>query len=593
MEKVKKTHNFSKILKFSKPHWKLSLLAPLLVLVEVAAELAQPELMSEIVNKGVIGGDHDVILSTGIKMFVITFFGMIGGVLSIYSAGKVSYTFGADMRQALFRKIAYLSFSNIDKLQTGSLITRLTGDVSKIQHVIQASMRLLFRAPFLFIGAIIMVLSMNKGIVSILLVMLPILLFCIITILKLSYPYFLITQEKTDRLNTILQETLAGARVIKAYVREDSEKERFKVANDDLINTTLKANKITILMMPILSLTINIGIIFVIWIGGIKVGLGQMNVGEIMACINYLAQILMSLMMASRVIMSITEARASMTRIEEVLQIEDKESESDGDSDIEDFESLTFNHVSFKYETPNNIASEAKNEDDEDIHDDGYVLKDISFTLNNGETLAIIGGTGSGKTTLINLIPRYYEVSDGSIQINGKNIKEYKIKQLRSKIGMVMQKSTLFSGSIADNLRWGKNDATEQEIVDASQKAQIYDFVQTLDEKFDYVLGQGANNVSGGQKQRLCIARTLVKKPQIIILDDSLSAVDFRTEAQLRHTLKETKATKIIIAQRIGSIKEADKILLLDDGKMVGFGTHNELLANNQIYQEIYNSQVS
>ena len=584
-------HKFSELLKITRPHWKLFITAPLLVLTEVSAELAQPELMAEIVNRGVIGGEQNVIFPIGMKMLAITLLGMIGGILSIYAAGKVAYTFGADLRQAMFGKISHFSFENMDRLQTGSLITRMTGDVTKIQHVTQASMRLLFRAPFLFIGAIVMVLSMNGSITSILLIMLPILLFCIITILRRSYPYFLSIQKKTDRINTILQENLTGARVVKAYVREDGEKERFRLANDNLIDTTIKANKITILMMPVLSLIINIGILFVIWIGGIKVGLGEMNVGEIMACINYLAQILMSLMMASKVIMSITEARASMTRIQEVLNTKNKNSEKDGDEKLQEIHTLSLDHVCFKYAHQSNGKRPIKNEDEGP--EDEYVLKDISFSLTRGETLAIVGGTGSGKTTLTNLISRFYEVSAGSIKINGIDIKSYHPKDLRRKIGTVMQNSTLFSGSIADNIRWGKNDATNAEITNACKMAQIHDFILTLDNGYEHRLEQGANNLSGGQRQRICIARTLIGNPDIIIMDDSMSAIDFHTEALLRKALRNINATKIIIAQRICSIMEADKILLLDDGKTIGYGTHKDLLENNQVYQEFFKSQAS
>lgn len=572
------------VIKYLTPHWKLALAAPLLVLLEVAAEVIQPELMSEIVNKAVVGGDQSVILPLGLKMLVTTLIGLVGGILSIYAAGKVSYAFGADMRKSLFEKITHFSFENLDKMESASLITRMTNDVTRIQQVVQASMRLLFRAPFLFIGAFFMVLSMNASITGILLALLPILLFCIISILKRSYPLFMKVQEKTDKLNSVTQENLAGIRVIKAYVQEEGEKKRFAEANNDLTDTSLKARKIMMYMMPSLSLAINIGIVLVIWVGGIKVDAGEMNIGEIMACTNYLSQILISLMMASMVIMNITEAQASLTRIQEVLETQNRPDDDGGDLNLERIEEIEFDKVFFKYE------GKTKEEEKEVDH---MALKGISFKLKRGETLAIIGGTGSGKTTLVNLIPRFYDATSGSVKINGKDIKSYKREEIRKQIGTVMQKPLLFSESIAENIKWGKEHASDEEIKACCKEAQIDDFISSLKEGYDYILGQSANNLSGGQKQRISIARTLIRKPELIILDDSLSAVDFKTEAAIRHVLTELDSTKIIIAQRISSIKEADKILLLENGNMVGYGTHEELIRDNTVYQEILNSQTN
>ncbi|MCQ2194281.1 MAG: ABC transporter ATP-binding protein/permease [Paludibacteraceae bacterium] len=577
-------NNLREIFKFLRPHWKLAVAAPLLVLLEVVAEVIQPELMSEIVNKAVVGGDSSVIIPIGVKMLATTIVGLFGGLLSIYAAGKVSYAFGADVRKAMFDKITQFSFENLDKMESASLITRMTNDVTRVQQVVQASMRLLFRAPFLFVGAFFMVLSMNASITGILLALLPFLIFSITTILRKSFPLFMQVQEKTDKLNAVTQENLAGIRVIKAYVREEGEKERFAEANNDLTGTSLKSRKLMMLMMPSLSMTINIGIVLVIWVGGVKVNAGEMNIGEIMACINYLSQILFSIMMASMVITNITEAQASMTRIQEVLNTENRPTDAGGDLPLESIDELEFDNVFFKYE--GKIQ-------DEKTDVDRMALKGISFKLKKGETLAIIGGTGSGKTSLVNLIPRFYDATSGSVKINGNDIKMYNRNDIRQQIGTVMQKPLLFSESIEENIKWGKPDATSEEVANCCKEAQIDDFISSLEEGYKYQLGQSANNLSGGQKQRISIARTLVRKPGLIILDDSLSAVDFKTEAAIRHVLTALNSTKIIIAQRISSIKEADKILLLENGSMVGFGTHDELIQNNTVYQEIYKSQTN
>lgn len=577
-------NNLREIFKFLRPHWKLAVAAPLLVLLEVVAEVIQPELMSEIVNKAVVGGDSSVIIPIGVKMLATTIVGLFGGLLSIYAAGKVSYAFGADIRKAMFDKITQFSFENLDKMESASLITRMTNDVTRVQQVVQASMRLLFRAPFLFVGAFFMVLSMNASITGILLALLPFLIFSITTILRKSFPLFMQVQEKTDKLNAVTQENLAGIRVIKAYVREEGEKERFAEANNDLTGTSLKSRKLMMLMMPSLSMTINIGIVLVIWVGGVKVNAGEMNIGEIMACINYLSQILFSIMMASMVITNITEAQASMTRIQEVLNTENRPTDAGGDLPLESIDELEFDNVFFKYE--GKIQ-------DEKTDVDRMALKGISFKLKKGETLAIIGGTGSGKTSLVNLIPRFYDATSGSVKINGNDIKMYNRNDIRQQIGTVMQKPLLFSESIEENIKWGKPDATSEEVANCCKEAQIDDFISSLEEGYKYQLGQSANNLSGGQKQRISIARTLVRKPGLIILDDSLSAVDFKTEAAIRHVLTALNSTKIIIAQRISSIKEADKILLLENGSMVGFGTHDELIQNNTVYQEIYKSQTN
>ncbi|MBQ0155492.1 MAG: ABC transporter ATP-binding protein [Bacteroidales bacterium] len=563
------------ILAFLKQHLALTLMAPLCVIIEVAAELAQPKIMSEIVNRGVIGGESEIITSLGIKMLALTLTGLCAGIFSIYAAGKVSYAFGADMRTKMFSRIQKFSFSNIDRLQTGSLITRITSDVTQVQNVIQASMRLLFRAPFMFIGAIVMVFMLDMKMVYILIVILPILLFTIIYILKKSFPLFTIVQQKMDKFNTVVQELLSGIRVVKAYVREDGEKKRFEASNEDYIASSLKVSKLIILMMPAMSFIMNLGIVGVIWFGEYEVAERNLNVGDIMACTNYMTQILMSLMMAQRVIMSITQAEASMVRINEVLETECELDLQSTGVEVPEDGYLEFDNVSFQYEGSNKSQ-----------------LSNISFKINKGETLAILGSTGSGKSTLVNLIPRFYDVTEGAIKIGGKDIREIDRKALQNSVGMVMQNTVLFSGTIADNMRMGNENATDDEIIEALRQADIADFVLSLPDGLNHVIEQDATNISGGQRQRISIARTLISKPDILILDDSLSAVDLITESKIRKALNKLQMTKIIIAQRISSIKDANKILMIEDGKMLCYGTHDELYNSSVEYKEVYDSQV-
>ncbi|MDD5996442.1 MAG: ABC transporter ATP-binding protein [Bacteroidales bacterium] len=563
------------ILQFLKKHLTLTLLAPLCVIIEVTAELVQPKIMSEIVNRGVIGGETDIITALGLKMLIITLVGVCAGVFSIYAAGQVSYAFGADMRTKMFTRIQKFSFSNIDRLQTGSLITRITSDVTQVQNVIQASMRLLFRAPFMFIGAIVMVFMLDLKMAYILIIILPILLFTIIYILKKTFPLFTIVQQKMDKFNTVVQELLSGIRVVKAYVREQGERERFEASNEDYIASSLKVSKLIIIMMPAMSFIMNLGVVGVLWFGEYEVADGRLNVGDIMACTNYMTQILMSLMMAQRVIMSITQAEASMVRINEVLETECELDLQATGVNVPEEGDLEFNNVSFRYEGSNKDQ-----------------LSNISFNIKKGETLAILGSTGSGKSTLVNLIPRFYDVTEGSIKIGGKDIREIDRKSLQDSVGIVMQNTVLFSGSIADNMRMGKEDATEEEMIDALKKADIADFVLSLPDGLSHKIEQDATNISGGQRQRISIARTLISEPDILILDDSLSAVDLITESKIRKALNKLKMTKIIIAQRISSIKDANKILMIEDGKMLCYGSHDELYKTSAEYKEVYDSQV-
>ena len=573
----------SNILNCLRPNLKWALLSPLLVGMEVCAELSQPYLMSRIVNDGVLRSQYDIILPIAAQMLIITIIGMVGGVLSIFAAGHVSYSFGADMRQKLFERVSHYSFLNIDKLQTGSLITRITSDVYKVQSVIQSSMRLLFRSPFLFVGSVVMVLSISKTLSSVLLIILPILLGAIFIIVKKAYPIFMKIQGKTDRLNTVIQESLAGIRVVKAYTQEEKEQQRFREANDDLIESNLRVSKLIVLLGPIMSLILNIGIAMVVYLGAKLIDSGDpIHVGEIMAITNYLTQILMSLMMAQRIIMSITEAKASMMRINEVFAADDNQ-ESNTQSTItssHDDSCIRFENVCFNY-------NETKEEDPSN-----YVLKGISFSIKAGETIGIVGGTGSGKSTLAQLIMRCYKPCEGSIYLKGKPINEYASEELHQIVRLAMQNIQLFSGTIAENLRWGKPDATEDEMRNACKIAQIDDFIESLDNGYNHIIQQGGVNFSGGQKQRISLARTLIGHPEILVLDDCLNAIDLKTEVRLNRALREIDCTKIIVSQRISTIKDADRILLIENGVIIGEGSHEELLKSNTVYQEICYSQL-
>lgn len=567
------------ILHFLKPHWRWAILSPICVATEVVAELLQPHIMSVIVNEGVLGGDTSLIYTMGIRMVVVVVLGMLGGLLSIFAAGTVSYRMGADVRSALFRKTMSLSFKHVDQLQTGSLITRMTSDVQRVQSVVQASMRLLFRSPILFMGAVSMMLMIHLGLSSVLLVLLPLLIFFVVLILKRAFPQFLAIQETTDRQNTILQEFISGIRVVKSHVNEEGEFDRFKTNNDELVERSLRVARWVVLLGPVMSLLLNLGIAAIVYYGAILLQLGDVNVGDIMACVNYMAQILLSLMMASRIIMSITEASASMRRIDEVLLTEDDRYDSPEDISSDDNFAIRFDHVSFSYDEESNAKAE--------------VLSDISFSLRKGETLAIVGGTGAGKTTLMSLLARFYPPTSGRVYLLGKDIASYSEDELRHCVGMVMQETLLFYGTLRDNLKWGNLSATDEELLDACEKARIRDFVETQPEGLDYTVSQKGLNLSGGQRQRFSIARTLAGHHDILILDDCLSAVDMQTEAAIKRSLSKIGATKVIVSQRMSTVRHADMILVLEQGRMIGYGDHEELYASCELYKEMCDRQMN
>ncbi len=564
--------------KYIKPHLWFFIFGPLFMITEVVGEVLMPKLISLIIDGGIATGDTAYIIRVGLSMVGVALMMMCGGVLGNFFAVKASVGFASDLRNDIFKRVQTFSFKNIDSFSTASLITRLTNDITQMQNVIRMSLVMLLRAPGMLIGALIMAITINARLAVVIAVVIPILATCIITIMVKAFPRFNIMQKKLDKLNRDIQENLTNVRVVKSFVRTDYEKEKFSSSNQDLRDNTLRAMRLVIKNGPIMTLMMNVTTIAVVWFGGNFVMKGSMEIGELTAFTTYIVQILMSLMMVSMIILSASRALASARRIKEVLKQEPDI--SDAHAACKDKEvtlgKIEFRGVDFAY------TSDARN-----------VLEDVSFTVEPGQTLGIVGATGSGKTSLVQLIARLYDVTDGQVLIDDVDVRDYSLYNLREGVGMVLQKNTLFSGTIDENLHWGKEDATPDEIIEAASSAQAHGFVTSFTDGYDTELGQGGVNVSGGQKQRLCIARALVKKPRILILDDSTSAVDTATESRIRDTfaneLKDT--TKIIIAQRISSVMESDKILVIDDGRIVGYGTHEELMQSNEYYQEIYYSQ--
>ncbi|MDY2922174.1 MAG: ABC transporter ATP-binding protein [Eubacterium sp.] len=572
--------------KYVKPYLSAFILGPIFMIVEVLGEVILPKLMSIIINYGCGQGGYEsrgigFILMIGGAMILTAVFMMAGGVLGAYFAVKASVNFAADLRKDVFKKVQEFSFANIEKFSTGSLVTRLTNDITNMQNVISMGLRMLLRAPGMLIGGLIMAFVMNWRLAIVFCVVIPLLIVAIVLIMRVALPRFNIMQTKIDSLNSRIQENITNQRVVKSFVRDDFEKKTFDTANEDLKDNTLKAMKVVIMTMPIMTLAMNITVMAVVWFGGRQIIVGSMAVGDLTAFTTYVTQILMSLMMVSMIFIQGSRALASSRRILEVLDTKvdlNDEEASMTDKKVEKGE-IEFRHVGFRY------YKKHKNN----------VLQDINFVAHPGEVIGIIGSTGSGKSSLVQLIPRLYDCDEGEVLVDGVNVKEYSLEHLRNGVAMVLQKNTLFSGTIMDNLRWGDEHASDEEVRLAAEAAQADLFVRDFNEGYNMELGQGGVNVSGGQKQRLCIARALLKKPKILILDDSTSAVDTATEAKIRQsfstTLKDT--TKLIIAQRISSVETADRILVMDEGRIVGQGTHEELLNTCEAYQEIYYSQMS
>jgi ATP-binding cassette subfamily B multidrug efflux pump len=572
---------FKKFAGYFGQYKKYLLVIPVLVLLDVLCELSMPLLMARVIDVGIADKDIGYIARIGVYMILLALAAILFGVLNNRFITMTSMGFAANLRDSLFEKVQGFSFNNIDRFSTASLITRMTNDVNNIQVTVMMALRILLRAPLMLTIAFLLAYSINARLSVVLAVAIPLLTVGILAIMKTATARFAIMQEKIDALNNTLQENLIGIRVVKSFVREDHEIEKFSTSNDNLTNAAIRAVSIAILNMPIMMLVMNGASLVIIWMGGQMVFGGTLGAGELISFISYVFQILMSVMMISMIILLSARAEASARRIIEVL---------DTQTDItEPARPLTaapalkrgkveFRKVSFKY----HLSDSGEN-----------VLSDISFTALPGQVIGIVGGTGTGKTTLVHLIPRVYDVTEGAVLVDDVDVREYSLEALRDQVGVVLQKNTLFSGTIRENILWGNPQASEAEIIAACQDAQAHDFIMSFPDGYDTVLGQGGVNVSGGQKQRLCIARAMVKKPSILILDDSTSAVDIATEAKIRgsfyHNLADT--TVFIIAQRISSVRDADQIIVLDDGKINGVGTHEELLASNLIYQEINASQ--
>ncbi len=567
--------------KYVKPYLSAFIIGPILMIVEVIGEVVMPLLLSNIIDSGVSGGRGiSYIISMGATMVITALCMMAGGVGGAYFAIKASTGFANDLRKDLFNQIQKFSFTNIDRFNTGSLITRLTNDITLIQNMIQMMLRMALRAPGMLIGALIMAFVLNPKLAFVILCVIPLLSIAIYCIMKVAFPRFTIMQKKLDTLNTATQENLTNIRVVKSFVREDYEEDKFEKANNDLKDNTLKAMKAVIFTMPVMTLAMNITTLAVVWFGGNQVISGSMSTGVLTAFVNYVVQILISLMMVSMIILNSSRALASAKRINEVLCTDidlTDENATEKELTVQNGK-IEFRNVSFKYYKNN----------------EKWVLEDINLIINQGETVGIIGSTGSGKSSLVQLIPRLYDTDRGEVLVDDVNVKDYSLHKLRDGVGIVLQKNILFSGTIKENLRWGDEEADDATIHHFAENAQAHGFISSFTEGYETELGQGGVNVSGGQKQRLCIARTMLKQPKILILDDSTSAVDTATEAKIRESFKNElkNATKIIIAQRITSVIDADKIIVIDDGRIAGIGSHTELMQGCDTYNEIYYSQM-
>lgn len=569
----------SKLFSYLKSYWKMVLLAPLLMLLEVAMDLLQPKLMQTIVDEGIARGDLSFIVKTGLLMIGLAIIGMVGGIGCTIASSITAESFATDLRADLYRKVQSFSFANLDKIKTASLITRLTNDVIQVKNIIFMSLRVLIRAPFMCLGGIFMAVIINPRLALILVVAIPLLILALVIAIRKGFPLFSLVQKKLDKVNSVMRENLTGIRVVKSFVRDKFEKQRFNGANQDFMEITVKASRVVALILPAILLIMNLSIVAVLWFGGVQINQGEMQVGQIIAFINYLTQILSSLLMVAFIFMAVSRAKASADRINEVLKTEVDIIDAEGASGSPiNLGIVKFENVSFRYQGAQGDP----------------VLKNISFEAKPGETIAIIGATGSGKSTLTNLIPRLYEPTEGRVLIDGRDIREVKLNTLRKSVGVVLQESLLFSGTIADNIKMGNPDASMDEVILAAKAAQADGFICNFSEGYETQLGQRGVNLSGGQKQRLSIARALIKKPKILILDDSTSAVDMATEVQIQRSLKQLRdqSTTFIIAQRISAVKHADKILVLEDGAIVAEGNNDQLLRSCPLYQEIYRSQI-
>lgn len=562
-----------------KKFWIFTILTPVTMICEVGCETVIPYLMSFMIDKGIKMGDLGYVVRLGLVMLGCSVVSLLCGVLGARFAAVGSQGFGRNLRRNLFQRVQGFSFANVDRFSSASLVTRLTTDVTNAQNVFQMLIRICFRAPFMLVAGIVMAMRINVGLSLVFLVSVPVLAGAIVFVSTRAYPRFGAMLEKYDRMNRIVQENLIGIRVVKAYVRGEFEEEKFNLSAEEVKAAQVRAEKIIIWLIPVMQVVVYCSLIAVFWLGGTRVISGEMLSGKLVSFLTYVTQILMSLMMIGMIFVGLVLSRASINRIKEVLDEEPDIVSPEGEGAVFDLKdgSVKFENVSFSY---------FKNKEK-------CVLRNINLEMKSGQVVGIIGSTGSGKTTLISLISRLYDVLEGTVRVGDVDVRDFDLVSLRDNVSVVLQKNVLFSGTIAENLRWGKKDASFEEIREACRAADADDFIMSFPEKYETMLGQGGVNVSGGQKQRLCIARALLKNPKVLILDDSTSAVDTATEKRIRGALRKLmpETTKIIIAQRISSVEDADVIFVLDDGCIAGKGTHQELLAGNKIYQEVYESQ--
>lgn len=572
-----------KVLRYLKPYWLFALLCPLAMILEVSMDLLQPTLMSDIVDNGILGdaaADENLrhVLITGLKMLVFSLIGCFGGIASAAFGTAAAQKMGNDLRKDAFANVMHMSFQQTDKFTTGSLVTRLTNDITAIQEFVAMSLRMFVRTGMQFIGGIAVILTLNVNFGIVLVISLPVQLIAVAIIMKKASPLFSIVQSRLDKVNSVVQENVSGARVVKAFTREEYEINRFDNANTDLMTTNLKVQKLLATLNPILMIIMNASVIAIIMIGGFQVEAKAMQVGEVMAAVTYITQILMSVMMVGMMFQQVSRSAASMKRVNEVLSTNPVISDGHKSADSDNSGTVEFRNVDFSYP-----GSSGK-----------PVLSGIDLKAEKGQMIAILGSTGCGKTSLVNLVPRFYDATKGDVLVDGVNVKDYDVDTLRSKIGVVLQKSELFSGTVAENIRWGCETATDEEVKTADKIAQAEEFIDGFNDGYDTMISEKGASLSGGQKQRMAIARAIIKKPEILIFDDSTSALDLSTEAKLHKALRESLSgvTVIMIAQRIASVMRADKIAVLENGSICAFGTHKELMESSSVYRDIYYSQM-
>lgn len=572
-----------KVLRYLKPYWLFALLCPLAMILEVSMDLLQPTLMSDIVDNGILGdaaADENLrhVLITGLKMLAFSLIGCFGGIASAAFGTAAAQKMGNDLRKDAFAKVMHMPFQQTDKFTTGSLVTRLTNDITAIQEFVAMSLRMFVRTGMQFIGGIAVILTLNVNFGIVLVISLPVQLIAVAIIMKKASPLFSIVQSRLDKVNSVVQENVSGARVVKAFTREEYEINRFDNANTDLMTTNLKVQKLLATLNPILMIIMNASVIAIIMIGGFQVEAKAMQVGEVMAAVTYITQILMSVMMVGMMFQQVSRSAASMKRVNEVLSTNPVISDGHKSADSDNSGTVEFRNVGFSYP-----GSSGK-----------PVLSGIDLKAEKGQMIAILGSTGCGKTSLVNLVPRFYDATKGDVLVDGVNVKDYDVDTLRSKIGVVLQKSELFSGTVAENIRWGCETATDEEVKTAAKIAQAEEFIDGFNDGYDTMISEKGASLSGGQKQRMAIARAIIKKPEILIFDDSTSALDLSTEAKLHKALRENLSgvTVIMIAQRIASVMRADKIAVLENGSICAFGTHKELMESSSVYRDIYYSQM-